>query len=411
MYIRGGILVFVINFDSEIKIFGRSIQKDFFIFLVISILIGTVMAVEASSLNNRLYDDFHFTVMQRAMLETPRELPGLLSVVLIGMMNSLGDIKMAAVANLIGGVGLLLFGMVPNHFSLVLLTLVIYSTGNHVYLPLTNTIAMTFAKGGNFGERLGQVQSIGSLSIIASAGAIYLLYAIFHVSYKLIFAVGGFSMILAGVLFLLLDNGGTRGKTVAKTRFIIRKEFRLYYLLATVNGARKQITITFVPWLLIDTFGRPVTTITGLFFIVCILNVFFKPWFGRLIDRHGERYALRFEAMVMFISCLGFAFSKKLLPPPLALIAVYVCYVMDKLMESASMARATYVRKLSTDLSHVARTLATGQSLDHIISMFLPLFAGYVWYINGQDGYVYVFLGALVISFINYVIAGKLPEK
>lgn len=406
----GAIITSMSNLEGTVTIGNREIPKDFLVFLIISILMGIVGAVESTSLNNRLYEDLDFTVMQRSMLETPRELPGLFSVVLIGIMNSLGDIRIAAVANLVGGIGLLFFGMVPNQFSLVLVTLVIYSTGQHLYMPLTNTIAMTFATGGNYGQRLGQVQSLGSLSIIVSAAVLYLLYRLFDVSYQMVFTLAGFAMIGAGILFFVLDKGGTRGKTISRTKFIIRKEFKLYYTLAIVNGARKQITITFVPWLLIDTFEQPVTTITALFFVVCLLNIFFKPWFGRLIDLRGERYALKLEAMVMFVACLGFAFSKTLFPPAIALGLVYFCYVIDKLMESASMARATYVKKMSREPSDVGRTLATGQSMDHIVSMLIPLFAGYVWYANGASGYIYVFLGALLISWVNFYIAGKLPK-
>lgn len=397
--------------NQTVKIWGREIPKDLLVFLIISVLLGVVSAVEATSLNNRLYEDLDFTVMQRAMLETPRELPGLLSVVIIGFMNSLGDIKIAAVANIVGGFGLLLFGMAPNQFSFILITLVIYSTGQHLYLPLTNTIAMTFASGENYGQRLGQVQSLGSISIIVAAALLYLLYKLFDVSYQTVFTISGIAMLLAGFLFLVLDKGGSRGKTVARRKFIVRREFKLYYILATINGARKQITITFVPWLLIDTFQQPVTTITALFFVVCILNVFFKPWFGKLIDRKGERTALQLESIVMFVACLGFAFAKTIFSPQVALIVVFLCYIIDKLMESASMARATYVRKLSKEPSDVARTLATGQSLDHAISMMIPLLAGYVWYSNGLNGYVYVFLGALVISWINFYVASKIPKK
>lgn len=398
------------NLEGTVTIGNREIPKDFLVFLIISILMGIVGAVESTSLNNRLYEDLDFTVMQRSMLETPRELPGVLSVIFIGIMNSLGDIRIAAVANLVGGFGLLLFGMAPNQFSLVLITLVIYSTGQHLYLPLTNTIAMSFATGENYGQRLGQVQSLGSLSIIISAGILYLLYRQFEIPYQIVFSFAGIAMILAGLLFLILDKGGTRGKVVAKTKFVIRKEFKLYYVLSVINGARKQITMTFVPWLLIDTFQQPVTSITALFFVVCLLNIFFKPWFGQLIDQRGERYALKLEAVVMFVACLGFAFSKTLFSPGIALGIIYVCYVIDKLMESANMARATYVRKMSKDPSDVARTLATGIGMDHVVSMFVPIIAGYVWYANGANGYIYVFLGALVISWINFYIAGKLPK-
>jgi hypothetical protein len=46
--------------------------------------------------------------------------------------------------------------------------------------------------------------------------------------------------------------------------------------------------------------------------------------------------------------------------------------------------------------------------MDHLISMLIPLLAGYVWYANGADGYKYVFAGALVISLINYLIASRI---
>jgi hypothetical protein len=120
---------------------------------------------------------------------------------------------------------------------------------------------------------------------------------------------------------------------------------------------------------------------------------------------------MQLEAVVMFVACVGFAFAKTLFSFQTALIIAGVCYVMDKLMESASMARATYVKKLSADPSEVARTLSMGQSMDHIVSMFIPLLAGYTWYANGTDGYRYVFIGALFISILNLWLASKLEKK
>ncbi|MBR0599194.1 MFS transporter [Clostridiales bacterium BAD-6] len=391
---------------NKVKIGKYEISADLFIFLVISVLLGVVAAVESTSLANRLYEDLDFTVMQRSLLETPRELPGLLAVVFFGMLNGLGDMRIAAVANIIGGIGLLFFGLVPNHFYLVLFFLVIYSVGQHLYLPLSSTIAMGFAEGENFGKRMGQVQGLGSLSIIITSGLLYILYRFFHVTYQVVFVIAAFAMALAGVLFFFIKNGGK--KIICEKRFVFHKEFKLYYILSTINGARKQITLTFVPWLIIDVYHQPVTTITMLFFIVCVISIFFKPWFGDLIDKKGERYALQFEAVIMFVACIGFVFAKSLGSFTIALIVVGISYVADKLMESASMARATYVRKHSHDPAEVARTISMGVSMDHLVSMFVPVFAGYVWYSNGPNGYRYVFLGALVISFVNFMIASKL---
>ncbi len=394
---------------NTIKIGKHEISTDLFIFLIISVLLGVVAAVENTSLANRLYEELDFTVMQRSMLETPRELPGLLTVVMIGILNGLGDIRIAAAANIIGGIGLLLFGLAPNQYSLILLFLVIYSTGQHLYLPMNSSITMSFAKGENFGQRMGQIQGLGSLSIIIASGVLFLLYRFFDVSYQTVFVIAAIAMTLSGVLFLFMKSDGN--EIVSKKRFVFRKEYYLYYIMSIVNGARKQITLTFVPWLIIDIFQQPVTTLTMLFFIVCVINIFFKPWFGSLIDKRGERYAMQLEAIVMFVACIGFIFAKQLFSFSTALIIVGICYVIDKLMESASMARATYAKRLSRDPSEVARTLSMGLSMDHVVSMMIPVLAGYVWYSNGADGYRYVFIGALFISLLNFFIASKLERK
>jgi MFS family permease len=386
-----------------VKIGNREIPRDLFMFFVISALLGLVAAVDNTSLANRLYEDLHFTVMQRSMVEMPRELPGLLTVLLFGLLNGLGDIRIAALANILGGIGLLLFGQTTGPFGLVLLFLVIYSTGQHLYLPLSSSIAMSFASGKQFGKRMGEVQAVGSFSIIVGSALLYLVYKVWQVSYSMTFSIAAGAMILAGLLFLTI---GRDSKLIINQKaFVFRQEYKMYYVLAIVNGARKQITLTFAPWLIIDVFQQPVTTITALFLLVCVLSIGFKPWFGSLIDRRGERYALKLEAVVMFIACLGFAFAKDLFAPSVALIVVGVCYVLDKLMESAAMARATYVRRLARADSEISRTLSMGQSMDHIVSMFIPLAAGYAWYSGGAHGYVYVFIGGLVISVINYLIA------
>ena len=391
--------------SKRIQIGKWSISRDFFIFLTISFLLGIVSAVETTSMANRLYEDLNFTIMQRSFLETPRELPGLLTVVIIGLLNGLGDIKIAAVANIVGGIGLLFFGFVPAEFSLVLISLVTYSVGMHLYMPLSSSISMSFAKDDQCGKRLGEIQGLGNLSVILASAALYLLYRSFDVSYTIVFAIGGIAMMASGILFLSMSESH---QIKSEKRFVFKKDYKLYYFLSIVNGARKQITLTFLPWLIIVTFGQPVTTITFLFFLVCLINVVFKPLIGRFIDKKGERITLQLEAMLMAVVCIGLAFAKTLFPFSVALAIVGGCYVLDNLLLSASMARATYVRRIATQPSDISRTLSMGLSLDHIVSMFIPILAGYIWYANGASGYMYVFLGGLILSAMNFALASKI---
>jgi len=390
---------------NEIRIGKKVISRDFLLFLIASALFGVTMAVETTSISNRLVEDLHFTTTQRTFLEVPRELPGLLVVFLIGGLAFLGDVRTAAVANIIGGVGLFAFGLIPSGYWPVVATLMVFNMGTHIYMPVQGAISMSFAKGGNIGRRLGEIQGVNMAALIVTAGSLYLLYRFLNIPFVVSFTIGAVAMVIAGVIFLFMSPIQTAPR---KKRFVFNKKFKLYYMLCLIFGMRKQITITFVPWLLVTVYEQPVVTITSLFFIVSVINVFFRPWLGGLIDRKGERFVLMMEAILILIACLGFAFSKILFTENVALYVVAGCYILDNLFSGAGMARTTYVRRLSDDPSEVSATLATGVSLDHVLSMSVPSFAGLIWVMNMGQGYVYVFCGGLIIAVINLLLSNRI---
>lgn len=389
---------------KEIRIGKKVITKDFLLFLIASALLGVTMAVENSSFANRLADDLHFTINQRTILEIPRELPGLMVVFMSGALAFLGDIRTAAVANIIGGVGLMAFGLVPSGYWPVVVTMMVYSTGTHLYMPIQGAIGMSFAKDGKLGRRLGEIQSVNTAALIITAAILYVLYAYVKIPFVAAFTVGAIAMVLAGIVFMFMSPGHT---VTRKQRFVYNKKFKLFYILSIIYGARKQVTYTFVPWLLITVYGQPASTMTMLFFIVAVLNIFFRPWLGGLIDRKGERFVLVLEAVLLLFACFGFALSKLIFPPTTALIVASCCYVVDNLFSGAGMARTTYVRRLSDDPAEVSATLALGISLDHVISMSMPVFAGMLWSMGSGNGYIYVFAVGAVVSIINMILSNR----
>jgi len=389
----------------EIRIGKRTISRDFLFFLIATALLGVTMAIENTSIANRLHEDLGFEIQQRTMLEVPRELPGLLVVFLVGGLAFLGDVKTAAVANIFGGIGLFLFGLVPSGFLPVMATLMIYNTGTHIYMPMQGTISMSFAKDGNIGRRLGQVQSVSMAALILTSGSLILLYRFLEIPFVVSFTVGAIAMILAGVMFFFI---GPLQAAPRRKRFVFKKKYKLFYMLCIIFGMRKQITITFVPWLIVRVYDQPVVTITILFFIVSVINIFFRPWLGGFIDCKGERFVLMMEAFLIIVSCLGFAFSRYLFPESVALIVVACCYIIDNLFSGAGMARTTYVKRLSDDPGEVSATLALGISLDHVLSMSVPTVAGILWATNMGQGYVYVFCAGLVIAVLNLLISNRI---
>jgi len=390
---------------KEVRIGKKVISRDFLLFLIASALLGVTMAVESTSLSNRLVEDLDFTILQRTQLEVPRELPGLLVVFLVGGLAFLGDVRTAAISNIVGGLGLFAFGFIPSGYWPVVATLMIYNMGTHIYMPMGGVISMSFAKGDNIGRRLGEIQSVNIAALIITTGTLYLLYRFLEIPFVVSFVVGAIAMVLAGVLFLFMSpiQAQTRRK-----RFVFKKKYKLFYMLCLVFGMRKQITMTFVPWLIVTVYDQPVVTMTILFFIVSVVNVFFRPWLGGFIDRKGERFVLMLEAVLVIVACLGFAFSKVLFPESIALYVVAFCYLLDNLFSGAGMARTTYVKRLSDDPNEVSSTLALGISLDHILSMSVPTFAGFLWATNMGEGYIYVFCAGLGIALLNLLISNRI---
>ncbi len=377
-------------------------ERDFILFLLVGVFLGIAQSVDGSTLNNFLKEKFNMLILQRSALEMPRELPGFLVFIIIGFLYSLGDIRIAVAANVCAAIGMLLLGFIPPVFFLVLISMFIYSSGQHVYMPLSNTIAMSFADDANLGKKLGQVSSANTAALVVGSGILWILFRFFKISFTVTFSIGAAAFLAAAIFLSLMNPNRTAG---LKTRFLFRKEYKLFYWLSILYGARKQIFITFGPWVLVDVFKQKVTTMTILFFIISVLSIFIRPFTGHLIDRVGEKFVLCAEAGVLFVVCLAYSFATDILPLNYALILISVCYVTDQLLNSASMARATYMRKIALKNEDVSPTLSLGVSIDHIMSMVLPFVGGVIWYGSGTNGYKYVFLGGAFVALLNFFSA------
>jgi MFS family permease len=384
-------------------------ERDFLLFLISGVFLGIAQSVDASTINNYLKEHFGMLIIQRSALEFPRELPGLLIVLIIGALSFLGsDVRISVVANLIAAVGMFAFGVLPSSYLLVVMVVFVYAMGQHIFMPLSGNIGMSFAKPGEMGKILGRLSSVGNIAIVASSAILWALYQFVHISYRTAFTIGALAFVVSAVLILFIKSTHT---VHVKKRYVYRREYRLYYWLCMIYGARKQIFLTFGPWVLVDVFHRPVATMTMLFFIVAVIGIFVKPWVGHLIDKVGERFVLSGEAFLFFLTCLGYVFAETLFPPALAVFFIYICYVADWTIDSVGMARTTYMKKIALKPEDVSPSLSLGTSLDHVVTVFLPILGGIAWSRNGPGGYRLVFLAGAVIALINFFSCRRIKES
>ncbi len=380
------------------------LPRDFILFIMAIALIGFSQSAINSVFNNYLNEIFHISNNQRGMLELPRELPGFLVVFFSALFFFMSTRRLAAFANLLAAVGIALVGLMSPTYSIMLVWLLLYSMGQHIFLPLNQSLGMDFAREGNIGKRLGQLTGAMNIAAIAGSFLIFIGFKYLHFSFAVSFVIAAIGFFCASALLFLMKPGTSHP---AKTKFTMRKEYRLFYWLNILFGTRKQIFLTFAPWVLIKIFDQKTEMVATLLTVGGIAGIFFNPLLGKAIDRLGERRILMAEAALLIIVCAGYGFSKSLFSETMALYVAFACFVADQLLMSVGMARATYLKKIAVKPEDVPQTLTMGVSIDHIFSISIALVGGVIW---DAVGYQYVFLIGAVIALVNLFSASRVKS-
>mgnify|MGYP001091463156 CR=1 FL=1 len=378
------------------------VRRDFLLFLAAVSIAGFSQSVVDSVFNNFLAESFSITDLQRGVLEFPRELPGFLVVFVSALFAFLSLRRMASLANLLAAAGILAVGFLSIDFPFMLLWLFLFSTGQHLFMPLASSIGMEFAGEDDAGSRLGQFNGAMNFAAILGSFLVFMGFRYFDFSFTNAFTVAaaGYLAVSAILFFMRPDE-----PLPARTRFRLRKEYRLFYWLNILFGTRKQIFLTFAPWVLVKVFNQRTEVVATLLTAGGVIGIFFKPLLGRAIDRHGERSILMAEAALLVFVCAGYGFSLTLFDETVALYVAFSCYVIDQLLMSVSMARATYMRKIALTPADISQALTMGVSIDHVFSIGIALVSGAIWI---TLGYQYVFLLAAGIALANLYSASRI---
>ncbi len=383
--------------------FGRNLRRELVLLLCVVGALGITSGIFETTLNNFLSDTFHISAEQRGQLEFPRELPGFLVAVLGGVLFFLTETKLGLLAASCVALGLAGLAAVGDRsYGAMIVFLLIWSMGSHMLMPVMSTVTLSLAPRGQRAGRMGQVGSVGMMTTILGSGLVWIGLQYVHLSYRAMFiTAGAFALVAASALSRLHPLPARPGQ---RPKLVLKRRYSLYYLLCVFSGARKQIFITFGPWVLIKVFGEPAPTIAKLWIVACVIGIFFQPRLGRLIDRVGERAILMADAVLIALICLGYGFAQRLpLVHPVHL--VYACYVLDQVVFACGMARATYLDKIAESEADVHASLSVGVSIDHAVSMSIPILGGLLWI---RAGYSAVFVAAACVAVGNLFAASFL---
>lgn len=356
---------------------------------------------------NYLSDAQGLNAQQRGFLELPRELPGVLSLLVMGSLFFLNEVRLAAVAVLLAALGSFLMMNLGPHAGLWQLSLCVVtaSLGLHILMGTVDSIVMHTARPENRSLRLGQMRALGTAATLLGAGYVWIKWQwnnSFVVDYALVIAV----FLLAATLLFCMKSPEFPRRKGFRENFILRREYAVYYGIETLHGIRKQLYITFGYWLLVNSMGQPPENVGKIMLIAGVIGLFTQPMIGKSIKRFGEKRVTIFDSVALSVLCLAYAFAPTMLPGQWAVGVIACCFVLDKILFDLGMARTTYIARICGDRrADITPCIYTGIAINHVASITYGVVGGLIW--SYSDGPQAVFLtGGLAV-----VAAGLLARK
>lgn len=320
-------------------------------------------------------------------LEALREVPGFLNVLFLAAMIRFAPPIVGAVSMGIMGLGIMAYAAADSVVWLAIYSLVA-SIGFHCWIPLEQAMALAFSPEGNKGRWLGQLRSVNSFAWLATIGICNLVFT--YLGYEGLFVMSGVATILGGIAVFFAD----KKKPEAQKGFVLRRRYKLYYMLNFLQGLRKQVFITFAIYALVKVHGMPIETTLKLVFVNQLLITVTATWMGKLVDHYGERIMLSLSYAGLAIVFFGYATIHH--RPTL-----YVLYCIDNLIFFGGIALTTYLHKIAPE-EDLKPTLSMGVTMNHMAAVAAPLVGGFAWRLFG---YEVIFLAGSALAVLSLIVS------
>ncbi|MBQ6354095.1 MAG: MFS transporter [Lachnospiraceae bacterium] len=360
-------------------------------------------------IDNYLAEVAGMSEFDKGVSEFFRELPGLGIILVLAVFYTASAAKLYQIGAVIMLAGLAMQAMIPSTKVLVIMAIFIYSLGEHMQLGMRNTLTLEYAKEGKSGAALGRqnaVYQIGTLAGYLVVIGIFFVLGNKTSLFKPIFWMSA-AIILIGMLIAFRIKGESLPDK-SKSRFYFHKKYTKYYMLELFYGARKQVFFTFGPYTLVLFYGASARAISILFAITSVCSYLASPIVGRIIDRIGYKVVMISDTLILVIVCFFYGFAHHIFPMHIAFIICCANYVLDAVISLASMAANVYVQDLADNGEEVKATISTGLSVNHLVTILVALFGGWIWKTLGIET---LFILSAVLGLCNSAYAATIKTR
>ncbi len=347
--------------------------------------------------NNFAVEIVHLEGNHIGMIQSVREIPGFLALLVVFVLLLLREHKLSALSIVTLGVGVSITGFLPSYPGLIFST-IIMSFGFHYYETTNQSLTLQYFDQKISPWVIGKLRSIASATNIGVGMLIFILAM--YLTFEQIFLLLGLLIILCGI-WGFLQNPTNDDIVPQRKKMKKKKKYWLYYLLTFMAGARRQIFIAFAVFLLVKKFEYSVLEITALFVINNLINYFLAPAIGKSVIKYGERKVLSVEYGSLILVFIAYAFVE-------SKIIVAFLYVLDHIFFNFAMGIRTYFQKIA-DPRDIAPSMAVGFTINHIAAVVIPAIGGLLWMVN----YKIPFLAGAGMSVISLIAVQfiKTPSK
>ncbi|RQW01857.1 MAG: MFS transporter, partial [Calditrichaeota bacterium] len=189
--------------------------------------------------NNFAVEVAHLQGDQIGFIQSVREVPGFLSLLVVFLLLIFREHKLSALSIVFLGVGTGLTGFFPS-FPGLMVTTFLMSFGFHYYETTNQSLTLQYFEKTTSPWVFGKLRGLAAASNIGVGVFILVISTI--LSYKLIFLTLGIFIGFIGIWGMTQDPSRVDIRPQHK-KMIFRKKYWLFYFLTFMAGARRQIFV------------------------------------------------------------------------------------------------------------------------------------------------------------------------
>lgn len=372
-------------------------QSPELLLLAMGFVMPLTFSVWNALLNNFVVEKATFTGAEIGMLQSLREVPGFLAFTAVFVLLVLKEQTFALISLALMSIGIAMTGWFPFELGLYCTT-VLMSIGFHYFETINQSLTLQWLDKDKTAHFMGKQLSVKSFAHLFAYGAIWVLMEWFAVSYNTMYMLaGGAGLIVVTFLWLFFPTFKEAAPQTKK--LIMRKQYWLFYGLTFFSGARRQIFVVFAAFMMVEKFEYTVGQVSMLFAINYVFNLLFAPTIGKWIHKVGDRGALTFEYIGLFILFICYGLVENHL-------VAGALFIIDHLFFALAIAIKTYFQKIA-DPKDIAATAGVSFTINHIAAVVIPALLGIVWLTSPS---LVFFVGA-GFAFCSLILARNIPNQ